>query len=172
MFETTISYTVKVGKRKASALIPRLKAWQNQTTVLLGKIPGPVHYPVRWTSERQRRAFFATKGFGRGIPTKRTGDVARWDVLVDYATLEKIGSFLYRVQVVLAHLDPRKKQALGSAPPGGVIISIANAVPYQRYVTGSQQQGFHQDTGWIYAPSIIATQIHRLDGLFEDTGFR
>ena len=37
--------------------------------------PGkPISYPVQWDSEKQRRAFFATNGFGRGIPTKRTGD--------------------------------------------------------------------------------------------------
>ena len=30
-------------------------------------------YPVTWDSERQRRAFFATNGFGNGIPYKRTG---------------------------------------------------------------------------------------------------
>lgn len=36
--------------------------------------PGkPVEYPVRWDSERQRRAYFATDGFGKGIPYKRTG---------------------------------------------------------------------------------------------------
>lgn len=32
----------------------------------------PVTYPVQWDSERQKRAFFATKGFGKGIPYKRT----------------------------------------------------------------------------------------------------
>lgn len=30
-------------------------------------------YPIDWQTERQRRAYFATNGFGRGIPTKRTG---------------------------------------------------------------------------------------------------
>lgn len=30
-------------------------------------------YPIQWDSAKQRRAFFATDGFGRGIPTKRTG---------------------------------------------------------------------------------------------------
>lgn len=29
-------------------------------------------YPIKWDSEKQRRAFFATDGFGRGIPTTRT----------------------------------------------------------------------------------------------------
>ena len=28
--------------------------------------------PYQWQSERQRRAFFATNGFGRGIPSERT----------------------------------------------------------------------------------------------------
>lgn len=38
------------------------------------KKPGlPIEYPVSWDSERQRRAFFATDGFGRGIPTGRSG---------------------------------------------------------------------------------------------------
>jgi hypothetical protein len=32
----------------------------------------PVTYPVQWDSERQRRAFFATNGFGKGIPYRRT----------------------------------------------------------------------------------------------------
>ena len=31
----------------------------------------PVTYPVQWDSERQKRAFFATDGFGHGIPYRR-----------------------------------------------------------------------------------------------------
>jgi hypothetical protein len=31
--------------------------------------------PYRWQSEKQRRAFFATDGFGGGIPTIRTGAI-------------------------------------------------------------------------------------------------
>jgi len=43
-------------------------------------VPGSaITYPVQWDSERQRRAFFATNGFGKGIPYKRTdGYVAAW----------------------------------------------------------------------------------------------
>lgn len=42
----------------------------------------PVRYPIQWDSERQRRAFFATNGFGRGIPTKRTGQaVNAWKAI-------------------------------------------------------------------------------------------
>jgi len=35
--------------------------------------PPPVKYPIEWTSEKQRKAFFATDGFGGGIPYKRKG---------------------------------------------------------------------------------------------------
>jgi len=35
-------------------------------------------YPIPWQSEKQRKAYFATKGFGRGIPSKRTGKVRAW----------------------------------------------------------------------------------------------
>lgn len=36
-------------------------------------------YPVTWDSEKQRRAFFATDGFGHGIPYNRTGDTV-WTI--------------------------------------------------------------------------------------------
>lgn len=32
----------------------------------------PVRYPIDWDSQKQRRAFFATKGFGKGIPYRRS----------------------------------------------------------------------------------------------------
>jgi hypothetical protein len=33
----------------------------------------PISYPVDWDSEKQREAFFATGGFGKGIPYQRQG---------------------------------------------------------------------------------------------------
>jgi len=38
---------------------------------LMALTPGRVRYPIQWTSEKQRRAYFATDGFGKGIPYKR-----------------------------------------------------------------------------------------------------
>lgn len=35
---------------------------------------GDVTYPIAWQTEKRRRAYFATDGFGRGIPTRRTGE--------------------------------------------------------------------------------------------------
>jgi len=45
--------------------------------------PGkPISYPVQWDSTKQRKAFFATDGFGRGIPTKRSGQaVGAWKAI-------------------------------------------------------------------------------------------
>lgn len=35
-------------------------------------VPGkPVVYPIQWDSPKQRKAFFASDGFGRGIPYQR-----------------------------------------------------------------------------------------------------
>lgn len=37
--------------------------------------------PIQWDTEKQRKAFFASDGFGRGIPTRRTGRSNRWDLV-------------------------------------------------------------------------------------------
>lgn len=42
----------------------------------------PIVYPVQWDSTKQRKAFFATDGFGRGIPTRRSGQaVGAWQAI-------------------------------------------------------------------------------------------
>lgn len=46
--------------------------------------------PFIWSSEKQRRAFFATNGFGRGIPTQRTyelKDSGHFEVDKKYSSL-------------------------------------------------------------------------------------
>lgn len=44
------------------------------------KRPGrPVRYPIHWDSEKQRKAYFATNGFGKGIPYRRSdGYINAW----------------------------------------------------------------------------------------------
>jgi len=42
----------------------------------------PVVYPIRWDSVKQRKAFFASDGFGSGIPTRRSGEYQKnWQVI-------------------------------------------------------------------------------------------
>lgn len=73
--------------------ISRLVIYRRAQAIQQGmKKPGPKPtYPIQWDSEKQRKAFFATKGFGKGIPYKRTGDyTAQWKV-------DKLGDIGYRV---------------------------------------------------------------------------
>lgn len=51
---------------------------QRQPELLAGlqEVGAPVKYPIDWQTERQRKAFFATNGFGHGIPYRRTGKLA------------------------------------------------------------------------------------------------
>ena len=92
---------------------------QKQVDATFGRPPGPVQYPIQWKSARQRRAFFASKGFGRGIPTKRgTALTSSWVVLVGY-------------QLRLN------------------LITIYNPKSYAQFVyPGADQQPFHRNTGW------------------------
>ena len=56
------------GLRAASAYL-------NEDTFRESMYPPESNEPFTWSSEKQRRAFFATDGFGRGIPTKRTHEL-------------------------------------------------------------------------------------------------
>ena len=47
----------------------------------MSKPGSPIFYPVRWDSPKQMRAFFATNGFGGGIPTIRADSIPTgWEV--------------------------------------------------------------------------------------------
>jgi hypothetical protein len=62
-----MSDRIKIERQAASMgiAIDMQKAMQQPGT-------SPTH-PIKWDSERQRRAFFATNGFGGGIPHVRDG---------------------------------------------------------------------------------------------------
>lgn len=87
----------------------------------LKTVPAKPNYPIRWTSDKQRKAFFASKGFGRGIPASRNTppDVSEgWEA-----------EFI--------------------ATDDGGILALDNSVPHWVYVQGALAQGFHKDTGWV-----------------------
>lgn len=44
---------------------------------VLSEEPEKPRYPIQWKSLKQKRAFFATNGFGHGIPYKRTHALSR-----------------------------------------------------------------------------------------------
>lgn len=73
-FEAFIQKVGRAGKRTLEQVTEAIRSRMAEE----GK---PVTYPVQWDSDKQRRAFFATNGFGRGIPYTRTGNYGRgWTV--------------------------------------------------------------------------------------------
>lgn len=93
---------------------------------LVALTPGPVQLPIQWTSARQRRAFFATRGFGSGIPYKRkTGKASL------------MGSWRVRKYV----------------SKRGNLLTATNESEVYRYVVEdpaepTSWQRFHRNTGW------------------------
>ncbi|KKK65619.1 hypothetical protein LCGC14_2972340, partial [marine sediment metagenome] len=88
----------EIGRFLESTMRPRL---QQQADEQLGQVPGPVARPIQWTPaaiqdkppnvnfggqryySKQKAAFFATDGFGGGIPSTRTGAILNgWQVIV------------------------------------------------------------------------------------------
>lgn len=104
--------------------LPRIR--DKARELLQSQIP-PVKYPIQWESDRQRRAFFATDGFGGGIPYRRTGRLLeKWEI-----TSSPIDS--------------------------GIAVTATNAAPYAPYVIGDRQQRFHRNTGWYQADDKLIT---------------
>jgi len=97
----------------------------NRALSALTTEPGPPVYPLRWQSDRQRMAFFASNGFGRGIPTGRTGDL--------------LGGWSVRLQ--------RLENA--------VELSLINPVDAVEYVQGRFVQMMHLDTGYIQIDDVV-----------------
>jgi hypothetical protein len=90
----------------------------------LTREPGSPRYPLRWQSARQRRAFFATRGFGRGIPYRRTGKLlAGWGVVIE-----------------------KTKE--------GANVVLRNESEVARYVQYDRVQNFHLDTGWVQVEDV------------------
>lgn len=94
---------------------------QRQVDDLLGVDPGPVSIPFVFATDESRRAYFATNGFGKGIPYQRT-DNLRTSWRVDLKTT------LARDLIVIVNPKKYAKFVYGS--------------PAQRQVPG------HANTGW------------------------
>lgn len=87
---------VRQGLQNLAADIPQVGRLQiyraSQRVQKRMKQPGSKpSYPIPWASEKQRRAFFATDGFGGGIPHSRT------NAYVDAWKIERIGDTGYQV---------------------------------------------------------------------------
>lgn len=101
-----------------------------------------------WTSERQRKAYWATDGFGAGIPFKRSGKMSRsWKIT-------------------------------GKARGANFDIEVKNSSKGARYTVGTlspdlrraeqSQQGFHKRTGWELASPKVQYWLGVARSLFAD----
>jgi hypothetical protein len=132
--------------RKAPALIANAyeraaRPPLQRAMVKLKTYPGRVKYPIRWKSERQRRAFFASNGFGSGIPYRRTGALKR--------------GWQYKLTKITQ---------------GGAVL-IENDTSYAQFVQGDDAQPFHLATGWTQAAPVIALLREELEDILIETWF-
>lgn len=108
-----------------------VEALGEETIRKLSEEPGKPRYPIRWTSERQRKFVMAKLRRENNIPYKRTHAYS--------------SAWMYQ----------RRR-----TPSGGLFYVQNTALtdtgePLEQYIQGDRQQGFHADTGWIRADTII-----------------
>ena len=105
------------------------------------KKPGKrVRYPIWWESEKQRRAYFATNGFGKGIPYKRTG--------------------AYNAGFVIRKTPNSSRASVG--------YSLSNRTGYAKHVGGSAD-GTGQSTIHLTRWALIRDALDKaVSGLRED----
>lgn len=108
----------------------------------LQKEPPRFNGKRRWKSEKQRRAYFATDGFGMGIPYRRTHQLARgWRVEFD-----------------------------GKDAYNGV-INIVNDSDVARFVQGDDAQPMHLDSGWPQLAPAVAEGRVEIQNVAIETWF-
>lgn len=174
-----VTITVKTDKpRVPRAVIGKAQQWQAQTLAAFQTQPGSPKHPLRWTPaknqnrppntrwgyySKQKAAYFATNGFGRGIPSRRTGKlVKQWIVDLDIDQITRQQAFFIALLNFLANVG------VGNAPTTpapDVVIRIANPSPIEQYVTGVNQQGFHKDTGWYQSGVVMDTALQQIEGI-------
>lgn len=110
---------------------------------ILGAIPGSPKHPIQFTTDRQRKAFFASGGFGRGIPTQRTGKIA--------------GD--WQVQFIPTQ--------------DGEIMVLSNPHDEAKFIHGPQPfaQGFHIDTGWKQVEDVEEIFFAQAEGVATQVFF-
>lgn len=138
-----MSYTIEVKgldqlERKLSiplsvVLGPAWLAIGHQLKSIIAVYPGPVSYPIRWQSEKQRRYFFAMRG--GDLPYVRNSD----------AMSERLGP----------------SWAVEAQAFGVIVGTRASYAPYVQ--GEETQQGMHEATGWITdkeaAEQLVASNV-------------
>lgn len=86
-------------------LVQGMKEAEDTAYLELSDYPPEPTYPIHWDSAKQRRAFFATNGFGGGIPHERTGDFGRqWEEAPIEVSPEMISGKVYQLEEWMHHV--------------------------------------------------------------------
>ena len=110
-----------------------------QVTSTLATSPGPVRKPIKWTSDDQEGAYYYTKGFGRGIPTSRTGATGKG---------------------FKSHTETRNDYRLwifSNSQPGSEYVY--GKLHHDLSIAAKYQQGFHRATGYPLAAERVADAV-------------
>lgn len=156
MIRSTLTVTDNVGDiggfldgyrdTAAQTFVGTVAQMRPQAMQALGITPGPVKRPIEWTSQKQRMAFFASDGFGKGIPFVRAthgpGNVQ--------------GSWYMKAMINGVDVSS-KTSFVGLGSDLVMNAQIGNKSPASKYVYGSLaesnpgrfQQRFHINTGWL-----------------------
>ena len=110
----------------------------------LRRQPGPVKRPIQWTSERQRRAYFATNGFGAGIPYRRKGKLAA------------------------AWIMEVRDKSIVIENPSRIAKYVYGSLAQDRSAALRFRQRFHSNTGWQPATDTAAEFLDASDKLFRN----
>jgi hypothetical protein len=167
MIKQEITVTSDTNDIRVSRKVSQeLRQWQAQLMQRLRQQPGKPKYPIRWTSERQRRFVMAKLRRENNLPYRRTGALVNaWDVSVNVQQVSRVEAWRAEVLIFLAKLGVG---SLPTTPPASVIIEVSNPSDVEQYVTGVNQQGFHQDTGWYYSPTIIDNAFVEVEGILTN----
>lgn len=118
----------------------------------LGQQPPPTGTPERkieWETPKQHRAYFATNGFGAGIPYRRTGKLARNWVIESDAHREGWS-------IIVRNESRASRYVYGS-------LALADARAASRF-----QQRFHRITGWQPARKTVLNYFETVQAGFID----
>ena len=63
----------EIPARVDAVLVETMKEAEDRGYLELSAYAEPPTYPIQWDSEKQKRAFFASDGFGNSIPHQRQG---------------------------------------------------------------------------------------------------
>jgi len=130
-----------IGKGVYQEVAPEL------TDALNDKPPRP-HRKIEWTTEKQRKAYFATDGFGGGIPSTRTDAIINaWKVRFETTA----GTF----KLIVENANPAARFLFGT---------LAKSIQAAK----KPQQRFHAITGWPLASPLVRDWADVADSLFHE----